>query len=41
MKTRVKSGMDSAQKELASAIENSDAAAQIEAQKKNSCSIYR
>ena len=32
--TRVKSGMDSAQKELASAIENSDAAAQIEAQKK-------
>ena len=31
---RVKSGMDSAQKELTSAIENSDAAAQIEAQKK-------
>ena len=32
--TRVKSGMDSAQKELAAAIENSDAAAQIEANKK-------
>ena len=31
---RVKSGLDSAQKELASAIENSDAAAQIEVQKK-------
>ena len=31
---RVNSGMDSAQKELTSAIENSDAAAQIEAQKK-------
>ena len=32
--TRVKTGLDSAQKELASAIENSDAAAQIEANKK-------
>jgi hypothetical protein len=32
--TRVQSGLDSAQKELASAIENSDAVAQIEAQKK-------
>jgi len=32
--TRVKTGLDSAQKELASAIENSDAASQIEAQKK-------
>tara|TARA_R100000654_G_scaffold12385_1_gene27002 strand:- start:100 stop:1080 length:981 start_codon:yes stop_codon:yes gene_type:complete len=31
---RVKSGMESAQKELATAIENSDAAAQIEANKK-------
>jgi len=31
---RVKNGLDSAQKELASAIENSDAAAQIEVQKK-------
>jgi hypothetical protein len=32
--TRVKTGLDSAQKELASAIENADAASQIEAQKK-------
>ena len=32
--TRVKTGLESAQKELASAIENSDAAAQIEANKK-------
>jgi hypothetical protein len=32
--TRVKIGLDSAQKELASAIENADAASQIEAQKK-------
>ena len=32
--TRVKTGLDSAQKELATAIENSDAAAQIEANKK-------
>ena len=32
--TRVKAGLDSAQKELASAIENSDATAQIEANKK-------
>ena len=32
--TRVKTGLDSAQKELSSAIENSDAAAQIEANKK-------
>src|SRR5210317_2487713 len=32
--TRVKTGLDSAQKELATAIENADAAAQIEAQKK-------
>ena len=32
--TRVKTGLDSAQRELASAIENADAAAQIEAQKK-------
>ena len=32
--TRVKTGLDSAQKELATAIENADAAAQIEANKK-------
>ncbi len=32
--TRVKTGLDSVQKELASAIENADAASQIEAQKK-------
>jgi hypothetical protein len=32
--SRVKTGLDSAQRELASAIENADAAAQIEAQKK-------
>ena len=32
--TRVQTGLDSAQKELASAIENADAASQIEAQKK-------
>jgi len=32
--SRVKTGLDSAQKELATAIENADAAAQIEAQKK-------
>jgi len=32
--TRVQSGLESAQKELATAIENSDAVAQIEAQKK-------
>lgn len=32
--TRVKTGLDSAQRELATAIENADAAAQIEAQKK-------
>ena len=32
--TRVQSGLESAQKELAAAIENSDAVAQIEAQKK-------
>ena len=32
--TRVKTGLDSTQKELASAIENADAASQIEAQKK-------
>ena len=32
--SRVKTGLDSAQKELASAIENADAASQIEAQKK-------
>jgi hypothetical protein len=32
--TRVKTGLESAQKELASAIENADAAAQIEANKK-------
>ena len=32
--TRVKTGLDSAQKELASAIENADAVSQIEAQKK-------
>ena len=32
--TRVKTGLDSAQKELASAIENADAASQFEAQKK-------
>src|SRR6056300_2004719 len=32
--TRVKTGLDSAQRELATAIENADAASQIEAQKK-------